>query len=70
MSLKEYRNRKGYTQEQVARNLDITLRHYQYIEHEKVTPNVLIGLKLAQLLEVDPFILYRIDPSETKIKPS
>jgi len=68
MSLKEFRIKKGYTQEQLARHLNITLRHYQYIEHEKVLPNVIIGLKLAQILGVDPFVLFNIDKFDFKDK--
>ena len=61
MSLKEIRTKKDFTQEQLARQLNITLRHYQYIEHRKVIPNVIIGLKLARILGVNPYVLFNID---------
>jgi len=58
--IKTLRNKKGYTQEHVARLLDITLRHYINIENGKTVPNIVTGLKLAVILEVDPLILWNI----------
>ncbi|ACV63430.1 transcriptional regulator, XRE family [Desulfofarcimen acetoxidans DSM 771] len=60
MDIKDYRQKKGYTQEEVARLLDITLRYYQNIERGKQKPNVIIGLNLALILKVNPFKLWKI----------
>lgn len=49
------RNKKGYTQENLARLLDITLRHYVNIENYRTTPNVCLGLHLCKLLDLDPY---------------
>lgn len=56
--IKEIRRKKGYSQEFVARKLNISLRHYQKIEKGDTIPNVIIGLKLAQILGIDPYILF------------
>jgi len=58
MYIKELRNNKGYTQEYIARKLNISLYHYQNIEHGKSLPNVILGLQLAKLLEVNPYSLW------------
>lgn len=66
--IKEIREKKGYTQEDIARLLNISLRHYQLIEKYKVSPNVYIALKLSKLLNVDPFTLFPIDnPPDHKV---
>lgn len=49
--IKTYRNRKGYTQEYVARKLDISLRYYQNVEKYESLPNVITAIKLSELLE-------------------
>lgn len=53
--IKNARIQKGYTQENVARILDMPLRSYQSIEYNHHEPKVIIALKLCQLLDVDPF---------------
>lgn len=66
--IKEIREKKGYTQEDIARKLNISLRHYQLIEKRKVQPNVYIALKLAKLLNANPFDLFPIDnPPDRKV---
>lgn len=64
MSIKDYRLRNNLTQEEVARALNIVLNHYQKIEYGKTIPNVKIGLKLARILEVDPYELFPVDDEE------
>ncbi|MEN6348284.1 MAG: helix-turn-helix transcriptional regulator [Syntrophomonas sp.] len=56
--IKNGRIKKGYTQEQIARILDVPLRTYQYIEYEQHEPKVLLALRVCKLLEVDPFEAY------------
>ena len=56
--IKEIRTKKGYTQEDIARKLDVTLRHYQNIETGKTIPNVITGLKMAKLLNINPYELW------------
>lgn len=47
--IKESRLEKGYTQEEVARKLDISLRHYQKIESYNAFPSVIIAIHLSSL---------------------
>lgn len=59
--IKYFREKNGYTQEDIARMLNISLRHYQLIEKYKVHPNVYTALKLSRILKIDPFILFPVD---------
>ena len=47
--IKKSRIEKGYTQEDVARKLDISLRHYQKIESYNAFPSVIIAIHLSSL---------------------
>ncbi len=59
--IKARRIEKGYSQEAVARKLDITLRTYQKIENdESYLPNVITGLQLAYVLRMNPFRLWSV----------
>ena len=51
--IKELRNQKGYTQEDMVANLQISLRHYVRIDNEKTIPRPDIFAKLISLLEMD-----------------
>ncbi|MGB9856348.1 MAG: helix-turn-helix transcriptional regulator [Caldisericum exile] len=51
--IKYYRIKNKYTQEELARILNITLRHYQNIESYKSIPNVLTAIKLSKLLNAN-----------------
>ncbi len=59
--IKYHREEKGYTQEDLSKILDITLRNYQYIEHKKSTPNVITALKLCKVLNINPYNVWKID---------
>lgn len=56
--IKKARQKKGYTQEQAARLLGISLRHYLNIEFYKSKPNVYLALRLCTILDADPFKLF------------
>lgn len=59
MTIKQARLKKGYSQEYLARLLNISLRTYQKIEaNGSYLPNVKTGLKIARLLEVSPYELW------------
>lgn len=61
IGIKEARVKKGYSQENLARLLEISVRTYQKIEaKEDYLPNIVTGLKLAKLLEVDPYEIWQI----------
>ena len=50
MSVRESRNEKNYTQEQVARKLEISLRTYQNIEKRNDT-TVKIAKEISKIFE-------------------
>ena len=60
MTIKKNRITKGYTQESIARKLDITTRHYQRIENYESIPNVYLAIKISDLLNVDIRLLFKI----------
>ncbi len=50
--LRKLRHKKGMTQEQVARELEITVRAYQHYESGARTPKLPKAAQLAELLGV------------------
>ena len=64
-TLKINRKKKRYTQEQLARELNITLRQYQNIEYNLVNPNTHTALQLATILNVCPYLLFKNHPCKT-----
>ena len=54
MKLSDARSKKGLTQEQVSRTVNISLKHYQNIEHGLTSPTVNIALHICEILVVDP----------------
>lgn len=55
-NIKELREKKGYTQEKLARETDITLRHLQNIENNRVICSVEIALKIYYILQPNNFL--------------
>ncbi len=66
--LKKLRLKNGYTQEEVARILNITLRNYQKIEKNfpEQKTNIITGLKIAALYKINPFKLWGINKNQFK----
>jgi DNA-binding XRE family transcriptional regulator len=58
MSIKEARNILGYTQAQVAQHVGISMSNYFMIEKYRQTPDVCIALKIAHVLNRDPYELF------------
>lgn len=58
--IREFRTRKGLTQEVVADKLKMSLSNYAYIEQGKVNVNIPKLEKIAKVLEVDIFELLSI----------
>lgn len=54
MKLKDVREKKKLTQEHVSRAVNISLKHYQNIEHGITTPTVNIALHICEILKIDP----------------
>lgn len=50
-NLKVVREKKGFTQVQVAEKAQLSERGYQYIEASRRLPNVMIAQRLAQVLD-------------------
>ena len=59
-NMQVYRESKGFTQEELARQLNISLRYYQQLEYQKYRPNVFIALKFSKILNVDPYDIFPI----------
>lgn len=57
--IKERREEKELTQEEVARQLDISLRHYQKVESYESMPSVIIAIKLSKILSRSVELLWR-----------
>lgn len=60
LTIRQARLNSGYTQEQLARTLNITLRSYIKIEKGENLPSIVTGLRLAFYLGVDPYCLWKI----------
>lgn len=58
--LKERREALGLTQKQVAEKAGISERGYQNYELGIRMPGILVGLKIAKVLEICPCFLYPI----------
>lgn len=57
MKLIEARKQSGVTQEKLCRAVNISLKHYQNIEHGLTIPAVNIALHICEILDVDPRII-------------
>jgi DNA-binding XRE family transcriptional regulator len=51
-NIKIYREKEHITQEALARECDISLRHMQNIEAGKNIPNVMLAIKIKKALHV------------------
>ncbi|WP_151736734.1 helix-turn-helix transcriptional regulator [Paenibacillus tengchongensis] len=54
MKLSKARNEQNFTQEKMSRLINVSLKHYQNIEHGITMPTVNIALHICEILEVDP----------------
>lgn len=54
LKLSDARKNKGYSQEKLSREINVSLKHYQNIEHGITTPTVTIALHICEILDVDP----------------
>jgi len=54
MKLREARENKSISQEKLSRAVNISLKHYQNIEHGITTPTVNIALHICEILDIDP----------------
>lgn len=59
--IKEIRKQKGLTQEQLAELVGIGTPNISYIECGKFAPAIDTLEKIAQVLNIEPFELYRFD---------
>ena len=51
--IKEYRLKRGLTQEQLAEMLDISTRHLQRIEANKCSTKIEMLIKIIQVLNIE-----------------
>lgn len=61
-NLKQARNEKGMTQQQVADHLGISLRHYQQVEYAEVIGAIWIWDALEDLFRVHQRTLRKLPP--------
>lgn len=54
LQLKQAREHKKLSQEKLSRAINVSLKHYQNIEHGITMPTVNIALHICEVLEVDP----------------
>lgn len=54
MQLKQAREEKKLSQEKLSRSINVSLKHYQNIEHGITMPTVNIALHICEVLDVDP----------------
>ena len=60
--LKDHRLSKSLTQKELAKQLNISERHYQNIEYGKVNPSIKLALRLCEILEIDLADLFPRQP--------
>ena len=60
--LKEIRLSKNLTQKELAKQLNISERHYQNIEYGKSNPSIKLALRLCDILEIDLTDLFPRQP--------
>jgi Predicted transcriptional regulators len=61
-NIKEIRLKNNYTQEKLAREIDISLRQMQNIEKNKTIPSVEIAIKIKRVFNImDIEELFNID---------
>lgn len=57
-----YRRQKGFTQEEIAKQIDITLTQYRNIEKNRTkNPGIYIVLKIAKALNVPVESLFTLE---------
>jgi putative transcriptional regulator len=54
MKLNHIRKDKNISQEKLSRIINVSLKHYQNIEHGVSVPSVTIALHICEILDVDP----------------
>ncbi|GIO12177.1 hypothetical protein J19TS2_17320 [Cohnella xylanilytica] len=54
MKISDARIAKNLTQEKLSRAINVSLKHYQNIEHGITMPTVNIALHICEILDVDP----------------
>lgn len=62
VKIKEIRAGKGLTQQEVAKKLGFSVARFSEIERNKRVPNVLLALKLANVLDCSINDLYKLRP--------
>jgi len=60
-SLKVHRAMNDWTQEELARRVDVTRKTINTVENGRFTPSVFLALKIAQAFEVPVEELFQLD---------
>lgn len=59
-NLKKYREKKGLTQQELAKRIGVSRRTYQAYEADESTPNAFVANKLAKELDTTSVELFPI----------
>ena len=59
--IKYFREKAKLTQEEVARKLDITLRHLQKLEKGECAPSVYKAMRISLVLNADIYDLFPLE---------
>ena len=65
-NLKTVREALGLTQAEVARAAGVSIRAYRYYEMCKCEPAVSVGLRIAQIVDVNPYSLWGLSDKPTR----
>ena len=57
----EYRRKLSLTQKQVAREVNVTERLFQYYEYGTVIPSVVVAIRIARVLKTTVEELFPVD---------
>lgn len=68
-NLKYYRYQKNYSQEKLAEKVNIDSRYLSDLENGKYSPSFMKIERLAEALDIEPYLLFKNDISHDSLAP-
>lgn len=68
-NLKYYRYQKNYSQEKLAEIVNIDSRYLSDLENGKYSPSFNKIERLAEVLEIEPYLLFKEDTNHSSLAP-